>query len=77
MALSLILGREIQNSFVRHLAQRLALIMMLMDIHNESPVGRNKAPGHTASQAEHLTKLSFSHYFEDYVTYHCLIQCVA
>lgn len=28
--------------------------MMLMDIHNEAPVGRNKAPGHTVSQAEHL-----------------------
>lgn len=54
MALSLILPREIPNSFVWHLAQRLALIMMLMDIHNEAPIGRNKAPGHTASQAEHL-----------------------
>lgn len=51
--------------------------MMLMHIHNEAPVARNKAPGHTASQAEQaLTKLNFFHCFEDYVTYHCLMQCV-
>lgn len=28
--------------------------MMLMDIYNAAPVWGNKAPGHTASQAEHL-----------------------
>lgn len=28
--------------------------MMLMDIYNETPVWKNKAPGHTASLAEHL-----------------------